>query len=61
MMKVRHGEAYESGLVSIGFWGGVTLGQVVLGIVTEFIATLPSPSPPAPFLPPSAQTTSAKI
>lgn len=55
MMQVRHGEAYESRLVSIGFWGGVTLGRVVLGIVTEFISILhlPISKSPAPTHPPN--------
>jgi fucose permease len=34
MLKVRHGQAFESGLVVTGFWLGLTFGRVVLGFVT---------------------------
>jgi fucose permease len=34
MLKVRHGGDFESGMVVMGFWLGITLGRVVLGFVT---------------------------
>ncbi|KAH9219983.1 MFS transporter [Leptodontidium sp. 2 PMI_412] len=34
MLKVRHGKAFESGLVVTGFWLGLTCGRVILGFVT---------------------------
>lgn len=34
MLRVRHGSPFASGLVSTGFWLGVTVGRVVLGFVT---------------------------
>ena len=37
MREVRHGGAFESGLIPTGFWAGITLGRLVLGVVTEFL------------------------
>ncbi|CZR52009.1 related to tetracycline resistance proteins [Phialocephala subalpina] len=34
MLKVRHGEAFASGLVVTGFWLGLTFGRIILGFVT---------------------------
>ncbi len=34
MLKVRHGEAFNSGLVATGFWLGLTFGRIILGFVT---------------------------
>lgn len=34
MLRVRHGSPFASGLVSTGFWGGLTLGRFTLGFVT---------------------------
>jgi fucose permease len=34
MLKERHGGDFESGMVVMGFWLGITLGRVVLGFVT---------------------------
>lgn len=34
MLRVRHGEAFASGLVATGFWLGLTLGRIILGFVT---------------------------
>lgn len=34
MLRVRHGKAFESGLVVTGFWLGLTCGRVILGFVT---------------------------
>ncbi|EXJ94087.1 hypothetical protein A1O1_02480 [Capronia coronata CBS 617.96] len=34
MLRVRHGSAFASGLISTGFWLGVTVGRLVLGFVT---------------------------
>lgn len=34
MLRVRHGEAFASGLVVVGFWLGLTFGRVILGFVT---------------------------
>jgi fucose permease len=34
MLKVRHGQPFGSGLVATGFWGGITVGRMVLGFVT---------------------------
>ncbi|RDW75114.1 MFS general substrate transporter-15 [Coleophoma cylindrospora] len=34
MLRVRHGGAFESGLVVTFFWLGLTIGRVVLGFVT---------------------------
>jgi len=35
MLRVRHGTPFASGMVSTGFWAGVTVGRVVLGFVTS--------------------------
>jgi fucose permease len=35
MRQERHGENFESGLVSTGFWLGITLGRLVLGFVND--------------------------
>ncbi|KAL2008228.1 hypothetical protein VTN00DRAFT_8210 [Thermoascus crustaceus] len=37
MMQVRHGGAFESGLVPTGFWAGITLGRLALGFVNELL------------------------
>ncbi|KAJ5094997.1 hypothetical protein N7532_007288 [Penicillium argentinense] len=37
MIRVRHGEAFASGLTATGFWLGITVGRVVLGFVTSRI------------------------
>lgn len=34
MLKVRHGGDFESGMVVMGFWLGITVGRVILGFVT---------------------------
>lgn len=34
MLRVRHGTQFASGLTSMGFWLGVTVGRLVLGFVT---------------------------
>lgn len=34
MLRVRHGAAFQSGLVLTGFWLGITCGRVALGFVT---------------------------
>ena len=34
MEKVRHGNSYNSGMTSTGFWAGITVGRVALGFVT---------------------------
>ncbi|RDL37361.1 MFS general substrate transporter [Venustampulla echinocandica] len=34
MLRVRHGEAFASGLVVMGFWLGITVGRMILGFVT---------------------------
>lgn len=34
METVRHGSAFKSGLVSSGFWAGITIGRMMLGFVT---------------------------
>ncbi|KAH7127609.1 MFS transporter [Dactylonectria macrodidyma] len=34
MMKVRHGSAFASGIVTSGLWAGITLGRICLGFVT---------------------------
>jgi fucose permease len=34
MLRVRHGTPFASGLTSTGFWGGITVGRIVLGFVT---------------------------
>ncbi|KAL6360899.1 hypothetical protein LRP88_04359 [Fusarium phalaenopsidis] len=34
MMKVRHGSAFKSGIVTSGLWAGITLGRICLGFVT---------------------------
>ena len=34
MMRVRHGEAFASGMTATGFWMGITVGRLVLGFVT---------------------------
>lgn len=35
MRQERHGQNLESGLVSTGFWLGITLGRLVLGFVND--------------------------
>jgi fucose permease len=35
MRRVRHGTPFASGLVSTGFWLGITVGRLVLGFVTN--------------------------
>lgn len=35
MMKVRHGAAFESGIIPTGFWAGITIGRLILGFATE--------------------------
>ncbi|KAI4745815.1 MFS general substrate transporter [Aureobasidium sp. EXF-12298] len=37
MIKVRNGNDFASGMVSVGFWLGITLGRIVLGFVTPRI------------------------
>jgi fucose permease len=37
MIKVRNGNEFASGMVSVGFWLGITLGRVVLGFITPRI------------------------
>ena len=37
MIRVRDGGSFASGMVSTGFWLGITLGRVVLGFVTPRI------------------------
>ena len=37
MRQARHGTAYESGLVPTGFWAGVTVGRLVLGLVNDLL------------------------
>lgn len=34
MIRVRHGEAFASGMSAVGFWLGITAGRAVLGFVT---------------------------
>jgi fucose permease len=34
MLRVRHGQPFESGLVVTGYWLGLTVGRVILGFVT---------------------------
>ena len=34
MLRVRKGSNFASGLVSTGFWAGVTVGRIILGFVT---------------------------
>jgi fucose permease len=34
MLRVRHGGDFESGMVVMGFWLGITIGRVILGFVT---------------------------
>lgn len=34
MIRVRHGSPFDSGMVSTGFWSGITVGRVILGFVT---------------------------
>lgn len=34
MEKVRHGTAYNSGMVATGFWACISIGRIVLGFVT---------------------------
>lgn len=34
MLKVRHGEAFKSGMVVTGYWAGLTVGRVILGFIT---------------------------
>jgi hypothetical protein len=37
MIKVRNGNEFASGMVSVGFWLGITLGRIVLGFITPRI------------------------
>ena len=37
MLRVRHGQPFQSGLTSMGFWLGITVGRLVLGFVTPRI------------------------
>ncbi|KAF2859286.1 MFS general substrate transporter [Piedraia hortae CBS 480.64] len=37
MMRVRHGDAFSSGMTATGFWLGITVGRLVLGFVTPRI------------------------
>ncbi|THX74752.1 MFS general substrate transporter [Aureobasidium pullulans] len=37
MLKVRDGTEFASGMVSVGFWLGITLGRIVLGFITPRI------------------------
>ncbi|KAJ5379854.1 uncharacterized protein N7496_002282 [Penicillium cataractarum] len=34
MTKVRHGNSFDSGMTSTGFWAGIAIGRMVLGFVT---------------------------
>ncbi|KAJ5864107.1 Major facilitator superfamily domain general substrate transporter [Penicillium soppii] len=34
MIRVRHGDAFGSGMTATGFWLGITVGRIVLGFVT---------------------------
>ncbi|KAK0381715.1 hypothetical protein CLIM01_00956 [Colletotrichum limetticola] len=34
MLQVRHGEEFASGMTATGFWAGLALGRVALGLVT---------------------------
>ena len=34
MIQVRHGAPFASGMISTGFWLGITVGRVILGFVT---------------------------
>ncbi|PGH26973.1 hypothetical protein AJ80_01357 [Polytolypa hystricis UAMH7299] len=34
MINIRHGSPFASGMVSTGFWAGITVGRVILGFVT---------------------------
>ena len=37
MIRVREGGDFESGMISTGFWLGITVGRVVLGFITPRI------------------------
>ena len=37
MIKVRNGTEFSSGMVSVGFWLGLTLGRVILGFITPYL------------------------
>ncbi|KAH0008836.1 MFS general substrate transporter, partial [Aureobasidium melanogenum] len=37
MLKVRNGNEFASGMVSVGFWLGITIGRIVLGFITPRI------------------------
>ncbi|THZ21746.1 MFS general substrate transporter [Aureobasidium pullulans] len=37
MLKVRDGTEFASGMVSVGFWLGITVGRIVLGFITPRI------------------------
>lgn len=37
MLKVRNGNEFASGMVSVGFWLGITVGRIVLGFITPRI------------------------
>lgn len=52
MIKVRNGTEFSSGMVSVGFWLGLTLGRVILGFITPRIGeklavSVTSPSSPS--------------
>ena len=34
MLRIRHGQPFESGLTATGFWLGITVGRLILGFVT---------------------------
>lgn len=34
MIKVRHENAFSSGMTETGFWLGITVGRLILGFVT---------------------------
>ncbi|KAJ5693463.1 hypothetical protein N7462_002886 [Penicillium macrosclerotiorum] len=34
MIRVRHGDAFASGMTATGFWLGITVGRIILGFVT---------------------------
>lgn len=37
MIRVRHGTPFDSGITSVGFWLGLTVGRMILGFVTPKI------------------------
>ena len=42
MLRIRHGSPFSSGLVSTGFWSGVTIGRLILGFVTPRLFPTPN-------------------